>query len=280
MKPPTAAGYDVEQLEQVRSVCLYVATKLADLKDEWVIIGGLVPSLLIDQRRLEAADRHVGTLDLDLGLQLGILEEEGYREITARLREAGFGPDSNEAGNLVRQRWKHPSAAHATVEFLIPPPPARSGEEERSRAWRRTSQRSSRRASTSPFATGASFRCRGRPSWERAPSRDVFVCGPGAYVILKALAFDGRGANKDAYDLFYVLQHYEGGLAAIAQLIRPLTAEVSAQQALKVLNREFRRIDGTGPMRTAAFLGLATVRLPGSGRGLGGRSAPDARVAQ
>lgn len=74
MKPPTAASYHVEQLEQVRSVCLYVSTK-----------------------------------------------EEGYREITARLREAGFGPDSNEAGNLVRQRWKHPSAAHATVEFLIPP---------------------------------------------------------------------------------------------------------------------------------------------------------------
>ena len=43
----------VSALEQVRSVCLYVATKLADLRDEWVIIGGLVPSLLIDQRRLD-----------------------------------------------------------------------------------------------------------------------------------------------------------------------------------------------------------------------------------
>jgi hypothetical protein len=98
MKPPTAAGYGAAQLEQVRSVCLYVATKLADLRDEWVIIGGLVPSLLIDQQRLKAVDRHVGTLDVDLGLQVGILAEEGYREITARLREAGFGPDLNETG--------------------------------------------------------------------------------------------------------------------------------------------------------------------------------------
>lgn len=78
------------------------------------------------------------------------------------------------------------------------------------------------------------------------------------YVSTKALAFDGRGANKDAYDLFYVLQHYDGGLAAIAHSIRPLAGEVSAQQALRVLNREFRRIDATGPMRTAAFLGLTT----------------------
>jgi hypothetical protein len=121
MKPPTAAGYGADQFEQVRSVCLYVATKLADLRDDWVIIGGLAPSLLIDQQRLDAADRHVGTLDVDLGLQLGILAEEGYRQITMRLREAGFGPDSNEAGNLVRQRWKHSNAVLATVEFLIPP---------------------------------------------------------------------------------------------------------------------------------------------------------------
>ena len=56
---------------------------------------------------------------------------------------------------------------------------------------------------------------------EAAP-RDVFVCGPGAYVVLKALASAGRGANKDAYDLFYVLQHYEGGRAEIAESIRRL----------------------------------------------------------
>ncbi len=257
MKPPTAAGYNVEQLDQVRSVCLYVATKLADLKDLWVIIGGLVPSLLIDQRRLEAADRHVGTLDLDLGLQLGILEEEGYREITARLREAGFGPDSNEAGNLVRQRWKHPDAAHATVEFLIPPirPDQRGG-----------TLQSLEKDFAAVVAPGVdlAFRDRsvvtlsGTTLMGEAASQDVFVCGPGAYVILKALAFDGRGANKDAYDLFYVLQHYGGGLAEIAQSIRPLAGELSAQQALRVLNREFRRIDATGPMRTAAFLGLTT----------------------
>ena len=256
MKPRTAAGYHVEQLDQVRSVCLYVATKLADLRDEWVIIGGLVPSLLIDQRQLAAADRHVGTLDLDLGLQLGILEEEGYREIATRLREAGFGPDSNEAGNLVRQRWKHPSAVHATVEFLIPQvrPDQRGGALQSLEkdfaavgAGRRPRLRDRRVVTLS-----------GTTLMGETASRDVWVCGPGAYVILKALAFDGRGANKDAYDLFYVLQHFEGGLSEIAHSMRPLVGEAAAQHALLVLNRDFRRIGGVGPVRTAAFLGLTT----------------------
>jgi hypothetical protein len=33
-----------------------------------------------------------------------------------------------------------------------------------------------------------------------------------AYVVLKALAFDSRGENKDAYDLFYVVRNYGVGL--------------------------------------------------------------------
>ena len=43
-KPATAAGYRSEYLDLVRATCLYVATKLGDLMDEIVIVGGLVPS--------------------------------------------------------------------------------------------------------------------------------------------------------------------------------------------------------------------------------------------
>ena len=48
-KPTTAAGYRREQVERVRATCLYLATKLGDLLDDVVVIGGLVPSLLIAQ---------------------------------------------------------------------------------------------------------------------------------------------------------------------------------------------------------------------------------------
>jgi hypothetical protein len=41
--------------------------------DELVVVGGLVPSLLIDQEKLpENVTAHVGTLDLDLGLAFAL----------------------------------------------------------------------------------------------------------------------------------------------------------------------------------------------------------------
>jgi hypothetical protein len=47
-KPRTAAGYPPDQAQRVRATCLYLATKLGDLMDDLVVVGGLVPSLLIE----------------------------------------------------------------------------------------------------------------------------------------------------------------------------------------------------------------------------------------
>jgi len=72
-KPKRASEYKSEQLELVRETCLYIATKLGDLMDDVVVVGGLVPSLLIDQATLpEGTFAHVGTMDLDVGLKLAL----------------------------------------------------------------------------------------------------------------------------------------------------------------------------------------------------------------
>src|SRR3954471_5823358 len=106
-KPTTAAGYAPEQVARVKATCLYLATKLGDLMPELVVVGGLVPSLLIDQENLPPnISAHVGTLDLDLGLAFALVGEARYQEVTVRLRTAGFRPDETQAGQLTRQRWR------------------------------------------------------------------------------------------------------------------------------------------------------------------------------
>ena len=99
-----------------------MATKLGDLLGEIVVVGGLVPYPLVDQEDLPSGlESHAGTMDLDLGLGLGILNEERYRKLSARLRDAGFAPDINDQGNQTLQRWTTGSVMPVTVDFLIPP---------------------------------------------------------------------------------------------------------------------------------------------------------------
>lgn len=118
-KPRTAAGYPTGYVSFVRATCLYVATKLGDFIDDFVVVGGLVPSLLVDQEHLASGtEPHVGTTDLDVGLTIGILDQGRYRTLTERLRGAGFSQDVNDEGNPTRQRWKIGGTSNVTVDFL------------------------------------------------------------------------------------------------------------------------------------------------------------------
>ena len=60
-------------------------------------------------------------MDLDIGLALAILNRERYRELGARLRDAGFEPKVNEQGNTRLQTWTVGTPHPVSVDFLIPP---------------------------------------------------------------------------------------------------------------------------------------------------------------
>jgi hypothetical protein len=227
-KPTTAAGYAPDQVARVKSTCLYLATKLGDLMAELVVVGGLVPSLLIDQEKLpENVTAHVGTLDLDLGLAFALVGEARYQEVAERLRNAKFTPDKNEEGQPTRQRWRI-SDPPVTVDFLIEP--EKSAEAQAGRLFPLTKDWA---AIIAPglhlaFKNSQTVTLAGRTIAGETATRDIRVCGAGAFVVLKSLAFHIRGENKDAYDLFYLLRNYGGGVSDVAAELRPLLADASA----------------------------------------------------
>jgi hypothetical protein len=253
-KPKLASEYKSEQVELVRAACLYVSTKLGDMMEDLLIVGGLVPSLIIDQETLdEDVDPHVGTMDLDVGLPLALLNEGRYRELSGRLRDPGFEMDKNDAGKPTRQRWVIANACTGALDFLIQP--SREGD----RPGRLRDLEADFAAIIAPGLRCA-FRDRKRVTVQgtmlfgEKATREIWVSDAGAYVVLKALAFDSRGENKDAYDLFYVVRNYGAGVDDVAAKLRPLLDEPEAQRALEILRRDFSEPDAVGPMRVAAFV--------------------------
>ena len=254
-KPTTSGEYSAEQNQRVRATCLYLATILGDCMDDVVIIGGLVPSLLIDQDALPAgADRHVGSMDLDIGLTLAIFEGKRYEVIAERLRRAGFSPDESDQGNPTRHRWKITEAGRkVTVDFLIPP----ADDSELGGTIRDIEGDFA--AVITPglrlaFLDQKKLNLSGITIKGERAQRSIWVCGPGAFVVLKALAFRNRGEYKDAYDLYYHIRNYGGGVQDVADALKPLLGEVEVQQALKILSEDFIEHDALGPIRVANFI--------------------------
>jgi len=83
---------------------------------------------------------------------------------------------------------------------------------------------------------------------------DINVCRPVPFIVLKALALDGRGEPKDAYDLVYVLRYYKEGPESVVQEIRQEEREQpSFQHAIATLRNHFGKPEQNGPAKYANF---------------------------
>jgi len=254
-KPHGAGGYSPTMVDYVKRTCLYIATKLGDLLDDVVVVGGLVPSLLISPETVRKyGEPHVGTTDLDLGLSLMLLDGQRYEELTKRLREAGFENDKNASGGPIRQRWLIRGKGYAvTVDFLIPP-----GKLSDKAGTLRNIEKDFAAIITPglhlAFMDHVLVPLAGETIEGGKARREIQVCGPGAFIVLKAHAFKQRGLPKDAYDLHYMVRYYGAGLDDVIQCLKPLRKDDVTRAALDILRQDFTNPEAIGPFRVALFL--------------------------
>jgi predicted nucleotidyltransferase len=255
-KPRHSSGYSRQETREVESTLLTVAVTLGAYFDRLCVVGGLVPSLLLDRELAEDDDdRHVGSGDVDVALHIGLLDDGDYAEVSDRLRREGFEPDVNEAGNETLQRWRL-GEAPVTIDFLIP---ILSDSEEGQRLHKLEPDFGAimTKGLELAFEEIREIQLAGHTRQGEAVERTIPVCGPAAFVVLKSFAFQDRGEPKDAYDLVYVIRHAPGGAASIAEALQ-LHVENHAEivkEALDSLASNFESIEYTGPTRAADFIG-------------------------
>jgi hypothetical protein len=252
-KPRSYDDYAAVDGEILRSSCLTLASALSDLmRTELTIVGGYVPSLLVPQEELPRPQKHCGTIDIDVALSMALLDAGNYEIVEERLWGSGFRPDVNRDGNATRQKWCVPGgASRVTIDFLIPP--TRGG-----KPGGLQNLTGDLAAITMPGLQlvgrdWVTVRLSGRTLEGAALTREVRVCGPGAFIVLKARAIRNRDEPKDAFDIDYVLRQLAGGVPAVAKAIRALLDDNDASEAIEWLDEDYASIDSIGPMRLAQF---------------------------
>lgn len=256
-KPKTFEEYERGQFDLVLMTCRELSTVLGDFVDEIVIVGGLVPTLIIDQANLsDGVDPHVGTMDIDLGLSVAVYDDQLYQNITDRLRQRGFGPDVNDKGNPTSQRWfVDVHGAKVTVDFLIP---AENDDKRKPRRFRNLEKDFAALPTDGlmlAFEDSIEVSLSGPTTrGEMVTDKRMRVCGPGAYIVLKSIAFANGGENKDAYDLFYTIRNFGSGPEDVAKRFLALGSNEYCERAILTLKNDFCGINSVGVRRAAAFL--------------------------
>jgi hypothetical protein len=217
---------------------------------EFVLLGGLVPDLLCS----EAADRHVGTTDVDVQVDLEIQGGSvNAVRLEGALREAGFIPDSDR---LWRWRDQVAPAMVVTIEFLadledVPNQTTISFDD--CQSFGAVNLRGTGFASQD-FEVRTITTDLGRAS----KSVDLRVATLPAYLLAKVHAAQGRGLEKDWYDVAYVLLHNDdGGPIAAAQRVRDRFGAALVgltETALGELAANFTNVDAQGSVAYATTM--------------------------
>ncbi|MDO4545423.1 MAG: hypothetical protein Q4C25_04635 [Bacillota bacterium] len=225
-----------------------IVNLLNEFADNIRIIGGWVPSLLYPD------SEHIGSIDVDVLLnQLEIKKAESYKTIRRLLEQNSYKRHPEKYFAFVKTVFVEGIAYDVDVDFL-------SGK------YGGDGENISKHVDgikTLP-ATGGNFAFEFPPTdvsieYTRSDGAldhgHVNVVSVVPFLVMKAAAL-GRGKPKDSYDIYFVLNHYEGGIKRLAEEFEPYADKELIQTMCQKLDEKFASAEHAGSVDVVSFLGI------------------------
>jgi hypothetical protein len=249
-EPQSANDYDDRTTAAVKSVLLEIGQILGSFKGKFAIIGGAVPWLLLDNEEMP----HVGTLDVDLGLDAEALGDGEYARLVELLITHDYKQNKDlKKFQLVRriEAGDGGNAIDVIVDFLMP----RDAEIVKNKPPL-IEDFAVQRADGADLAMQF-FRMvaiRGTMPKGGTNEVEIAVCSIPALLAMKGYALNGRYKQKDAYDIYYCIRNYSEGIDALALACRPLLEQPSGAKGYSFIDEKFARADAHGPTCVKNFV--------------------------
>lgn len=248
--PQSAADYGDRTTAAVKAVLVEIGQILGSFQGKFVVIGGAVPWLLLGNEGMP----HVGTLDVDLGLDAEALGDGEYATLIGALMGHGYHQrEELRRFQLVRQVPVQDGGAaiDVIVDFLMPrdaelvknePPLISDFTVQRASGADLAMRFYQMVAIAGPMPAGGTNRV------------EVAVCSIPALLAMKGHALAGRYKQKDAYDIYYCVRNYPDGIDALAEACRPLLVHASGERGFQLIAEKFDALDGYGPTCVRRFV--------------------------
>lgn len=250
VEPKLASDYDDRTTAAVRSVLVEIGQILGGYRGKFEVIGGAVPWLLLNQSEMP----HIGTMDVDLGLDAESLGDGEYARLVESLLGQGYRQQENlRRFQLVRTVPAKDSGSdiNVVVDFLMP--------------------RDATIAKNTPpliadfavqRADGADLALRfyqlvaieGEMPGGGVNNVRIAVASIPALLAMKGYAIANRLKQKDAYDIYYSIRNFPGGIEPLAEATRPLLEVETARIGYLHISKKFRTPEDFGPMSVKRFV--------------------------
>ena len=242
-----AKDYAIEKVNAARTILLELFHLLGAYRDGIVIIGGWVPSLLFP----DSKPGHIGSMDIDLALDQNILKEISYRSILRLLLERGY-QQGDQPFIFYKMIEVQDTSFNIEVDFLTSEFGG-TGKKHRTQIIQDMHPRKAHGCELA-FEMPIEVKLHGILPGGSMDETLIRVADIAPFILMKALTLGTRLKEKDAYDIYFCIKNYPGGIDPLIQKFHPYHNNPLAKEGLAILQEKFSSPEHIGPRFVADVL--------------------------
>lgn len=238
----TLEDYSDDSVAACKSVLVEAFTVLGRHRRHLVLVGGWVPPLFMP------GAGHIGSIDVDLAIDSRHIPPHLYETVGNDLRKAGYRttdlPNRFERDVQVGDRTFTVRLDLITGEYGHPPDGGTHEIIQGMPVWRSRGVDVALDHAVEMVVAGT------LPGGGDNEVR-VRVAVVSAFLVMKGFALDDRKKEKDAYDIYFCLANYPGGIEGLVEEFRPLMNNGLVRESLSKTCGKFKTLDSVGPVWAA-----------------------------
>lgn len=245
----SSVDYSEGQKEAAHRILVELVNIFGEYEEDIRIVGGWVPDLMFP------GEGHIGSVDMDVLVNHLTLKDEGYQNMSKILWKNGYREHPEKYFSFIKSVEIEDIFYDVEVDILAG---IYGGTQEKKRSQHVQGMKALK-------ATGGNFAfeypSQKIPLEAKRPDGAVDVANVSViavvpYLIMKTAAM-GRGKAKDAYDIYFLIRHYRGGVKELAKEFQSNADNKLVQEMKEKLAGKFASPDHVGPKDIVDFLGLA-----------------------
>ena len=244
----SATDYTEGQRKAAHRVLIELVNLFESYQEDIRIVGGWVPDLMFPSAN------HIGSIDVDVLINHLTLQEAGYMTLEKILLKNGYMEHPDKYFSYYKIIELDGIRYPVDVDIL-------AGIYGGTTIKKRSQHIQGVRALK---ATGGNFAFEFPPQKITLEAKrpdgavdtaTVNVVAVVPYLIMKAAAL-GRGKSKDAYDIYFLIKNYQGGVKALSKEFINLREKEIVLRMIEKLRGKFASMDHAGPKDIVDFLDL------------------------
>jgi len=244
----TRRDYTSDEVDICLSVMVELMTLIGEFREHAVLVGGWVPYFLLKEKQHE----HTGSIDIDLAFDFNHISDTRYKTILQLLEERGYEHGEQPFVFYRRITTEDGSEYNIKVDFMA----GEYGGTGKSHRTQRVQDVRARKARGCDLVFESNFPVKLRKKMPDGAVNEVSinVSDVVPFLVMKGMALADRYNEKNAYDLYFTVFNYPGGLRGLARAFKSFKGNKIVTEGLDKIKAKFEDIDSPGPVWVVNFL--------------------------